>query len=187
MFSKLNNSDFLDKSFKKQQTKSFMKKYLSILGLFLFIFRVQAQQEISIFKQGVEGCYSDYYIEFHNKGAIQPKDGEHEVVITVIYNNKSECYMGKATIEGGKLVRPVYVQKTDGTYATLNRMFKDFDQSWMAQQDPKTVFEIVDGMSALFLSQEQYRVRLFFPELLNTNSVVNKKAPPASELTKKQN
>lgn len=164
-----------------------MKIYLSILGLFLVLFQAQAQQEISIFKQGVEGCYSDYYIEFHNRGASQPSDGEHEVVISVVYNNKSECYMGKATIQAGKLIRPVYVQKTDGTYATLNRMFKDFDQTWLAQQDPQTLNEITDGMSALFVSQEQYRVRLFFPGLLNTNSVVNKKAPPASDLVKKGN
>lgn len=164
-----------------------MKIYLSILGLFLFYAQLQAQREISIFKQGVQGCYSDYYIEFHNRGATQPKNGEYEVVITVIQNNQSECYMGKATIQDGKLIRPVYIQKTDGTYSTLTRMFKDFDQTWLAQQDPQTINEVIDGMSALFVSQEQYRVRLFFPSLLNTNSVVNKKAPPAAELLKKGN
>lgn len=164
-----------------------MKIYLTVLGLFIFIFQTQAQQEISIFKQGVQGCYSDYYIEFHNRGASQPKDGEYEVVITVIQNNQSECYMGKATIQGGKLVRPVYIQKTDGTFSTLTRMFKDFDQTWLASQDPETFNEVTDGMSALFVTQEQYRVRLFFPSLLNSNSVVNKKAPPASEMLKKGN
>jgi hypothetical protein len=164
-----------------------MKLYVSILGLFLFWFQAQAQQDISIFKQGVEGCYTDYYIEFHNRGASQPNDGEYEVVITVIYNNESECYMGKATIKGGKLVRPVYVQKTDGTFSTLTRMFKDFDQTWLSQQDPQTIDEVTDGMSALFVSQEQYRVRIFFPSLLNKNSTVNKKAPPANQWTKKEN
>jgi hypothetical protein len=164
-----------------------MKLYVSILGLFLFWFQAQAQQDISIFKQGVEGCYTDYYIEFHNRGASQPNDGEYEVVITVIYNNESECYMGKATIKGGKLVRPVYVQKTDGTFSTLTRMFKDIDQTWLSQQDPQTIDEVTDGMSALFVSQEQYRVRIFFPSLLNKNSTVNKKAPPANQWTKKEN
>lgn len=164
-----------------------MKIYLTVIGLLIFIFQGKAQQEVSIFKQGVQGCYTDYYIEFHNRGASQPKDGEYEVVISVIQNNQSECYMGKATIQGGKLVRPVYIQKTDGTFSTLTRMFKDFDQTWLAQQDPQTLNEVTDGMSSLFVSQEQYRVRLFFPSLLNSNSVVNKKAPPASEMLKKGN
>lgn len=164
-----------------------MKIYLTLIGMFLFLYQVQAQQEVSIFKQGVQGCYSDYYIEFHNRGAAQPKDGEYEVVISVLYNNQSECYMGKVTVTGGKLTQPVYIQKTDGSFSTLKRMFNDFDQAWLAQQDPKTVFEVTDGMSALFVSQEQYRVRIFFPSLINTNSIQNKKAPPASEWIKKGN
>jgi hypothetical protein len=164
-----------------------MKFYASILVLFLFCFQAQAQQDISIFKQGVQGCYSDYYIEFHNRGASHPTDGEYEVVITVINNNQSECYMGKATIKEGKLIRPVYIQKSDGTFSTLNRMFKDFDQTWFSQQDPQTINEVTDGMSALFVSQEQYRVRIFFPSLLNKNSTVNKKAPPANQWTEKEN
>ncbi len=164
-----------------------MKLTLTVFAFLLLAFQSFAQQEISIFKQGVQGCYSDYYIEFHNRGASQPADGEYEVVITVIYNNQSECYMGKATIKEGKLVRPVYIQKSDGTFSTLTRMFKDFDQTWFSQQDPQTINEVTDGMSALFVSQEQYRVRIFFPSLLNKNSTVNKKAPPANQWTKNEN
>jgi hypothetical protein len=164
-----------------------MKLTLTVFTFLLFAFQSFAQQEISIFKQGVQGCYSDYYIEFHNRGASAPTDGEYEVVISVIYNNQSECYTGKATIQGGKLVRPVYVKKNDGTFSTLTRMFRDFDQTWLAQQDPQTLNEVSDGMSSLFVTQEQYRVRLFFPSLLATNSVVNQKAPPVGELTKKGN
>ena len=164
-----------------------MKLTLTVFAFLLFAFQSFAQQEISIFKQGVQGCYSDYYIEFHNRGASQPTDGEYEVVITVIYNNQSECYLGKATIKEGKLVRPVYIQKNDGTFSTLTRMFKDFDQTWLSQQDPQTINEVTDGMSALFVSQEQYRVRIFFPSLLNKNSTVNKKAPPANQWTRKEN
>jgi hypothetical protein len=161
-----------------------MRKYLVALISLVFILQANAQQEVSIFKQGVQGCYSDYYIEFHNRGASQPVDGDHEVVISVIHNGQSECYMGKATIKGGKLVNPVYVQKDDGTFSPLNRMFKELDQDWYADQDKETINQISDGMTALFLTQEQYRVRLFFPGLINKSSLVNKKAPPAKELMK---
>lgn len=164
-----------------------MKKYFAALLLSFGFFQAQAQQEVSIFKQGVQGCYTDYYIEFHNRGASQPIDGEHEVVISVIHNNQSECYMGKATVKDGKLVTPVYVQKDDGTYSPLNRMFKALDPEWLEDQDMETINLISDGMTMIFLTQEQYRVRLFFPGLINKNSVVNKKAPPAKELLKERN
>lgn len=171
----------------QNQKMSNMKKYLiAILFAFCF-FQAKAQQEVSIFKQGVQGCYTDYYIEFHNRGAGQPTDGEHEVVISVIYNNLSECYIGKATIKDGKLANPVYVQKDDGSFSPLNRMFKDLDQDWYAEQDKESIVQIYDGMSALFLTQEQYRIRLFFPDLINKNSVINKKAPSAKEYLKQKN
>lgn len=161
-----------------------MKKFLVALLFLASILQVRAQQEISIFKQGVQGCYTDYYIEFHNRGASLPTDGEHEVVISVIHNNQSECYMGKATVKEGKLINPVYVQKDDGTFSPLNRMFKALDPEWLENQDMETINQISDGMTNLFLTQEQYRVRLFFPRLINKNSVVNKKAPPAKDLLK---
>ncbi|GMQ26087.1 hypothetical protein Aoki45_27690 [Algoriphagus sp. oki45] len=164
-----------------------MKKYFVALLLSVGFFQANAQQEASIFKQGVQGCYTDYYIEFHNRGASEPTDGEHIVVISVIHNNQSECYMGKATIKDGKLTNPVFVQKDDGSYSPLNRMFKALDPEWFEEQDMETINLISDGMSSIYLTQEQYRVRLFFPDLINKNSVVNKRAPSAKELLKEKN
>ncbi|TFV96309.1 hypothetical protein E4S40_08035 [Algoriphagus kandeliae] len=145
--------------------------------------------ENSIFMQGVKGCYSDYYIEFYNRGAQKPTDGEYEVVISIINsnNNQSECYMGKATVANGKFTSPVYIQKTDGSYMPINRMIKALDQDWLENQDMNTINEVSDGMTALFYTQEKYWVRLFFPSLINSKSVSNQKAPPAKELLKAGN
>ncbi|NVJ86908.1 MAG: hypothetical protein HWE15_11420 [Algoriphagus sp.] len=145
--------------------------------------------ENSIFMQGVKGCYSDYYIEFYNRGANKATDGEYEVVISIINtnNSQSECYMGKATVQNGKLMTPVYIQKTDGSYMPLNRMIKALDQNWLDSQDMNTISDVSDGMTTLFYTQEKYWVRLFFPSLINSKSVSNQKAPPAKELLKSGN
>ncbi len=139
----------------------------------------------SIFSRGVEGCYSDYYITFHNRGANDINDGEHEVVISVINQGASECYMGKVGVFEGKVTLPVYIKKDDGTYGNLAAMFKSIDQEWLADQDLTTLYEVHGGMTKMFLTQEKYQVRLFFPGTLNKNSVVNQKAPPVGDYLKK--
>lgn len=170
-----------------------MKSYLLVVSFLFLGFTGFAQiapvTENSIFMQGVKGCYSDYYIEFYNRGAQKPTDGEYEVVISIINsnNNQSECYMGKATVANGKFTSPVYIQKTDGSYMPINRMIKALDQDWLENQDMNTINEVSDGMTALFYTQEKYWVRMFFPSLINSKSVSNQKAPPAKELLKAGN
>jgi hypothetical protein len=164
-----------------------MKIKLSMLFFLGIVSQVFSQEGLSLHLKGVEGCYLDYYSEFANRGASAVTDGEHEVVISIIYQNKSECYMGKATVKGGKILTPVLIQKDDKSYSALSTIFKNIDQTWLAQQEKETLFEVNDGMSKMFLSQQQYLVQLFFPAFINKNSGVNQKAPPASELLKKQN
>ena len=72
-------------------------------------------------------------------------------------------------------------------FAPLSSIFKNIDQVWLAQQDKETLFEINDGMSKMFRSQQGYMVQMFFPDFINSNSGVNRKAPPASEMLKKDN
>lgn len=165
-----------------------MKIQLIILFMFGFIASSFAQEEgLSLHLKGIEGCYFGYYSKFANRGAQSVTDGEHEVVISIIYQNSSNCYMGKSTVKDGKFVNPVLIQKEDNSYAPLNTVFKNIDQTWLAQQDIETLNEINDGMSELFKTNQGYLVQMFFPEFINSNSGRNKKAPPVSEMLNKGN
>ena len=161
-----------------------MKIKILILFFLGFLSHAYAQDGLSRHLENIQGCYLDYYSAFANKGAKLITDGEHEVVISIIYQGSSECYMGKTTIKGGKLVVPVLIQKEDMSYAPLSTIFKNIDQEWLGIQDKNTLYDINDGMSKVFVSQQGYRVQMFFPKLINSNSAANRKAPPASELLK---
>lgn len=164
-----------------------MKLKLSILFFIGLMTQAFAQDGLSLHLKGIEGCYIDYYSAFANKGARPVADGEHEVVISIIYQNTSNCYMGKSTVKDGKFVQPVLMQKDDKSYAPLTTIFKNIDQSWLASQDQTTLYDINDGMSKMFQSEQGYLVQVFYPGAINSNSGVNQKAPPASELLKKGN
>jgi hypothetical protein len=161
-----------------------MKIRLTILFVFGFFVNAFSQEGLSLHLKGLEGCYTDYYSEFVNKGARPVQDGDHEVVISIIYQNKSECYMGKATTKAGKIVLPVLMLKDDNNYSPLATIFKNIDQAWLMQQDQSTIYEINDGMSKMIKSDQGYLVQLFFPKSINANSGVNVEAPPASQLLK---
>ncbi|MDN3205042.1 hypothetical protein [Algoriphagus sediminis] len=162
-----------------------MKKILSVLVLVFLAGSIYGQSsEPSIFATGIEGCYSNYYITFHDRGAMVVPDGEHEVVMSVINQGRSECFMAKAVVENGVIVAPISVQKENGTYVRAERMFKSIDPDWLEEQDPETINAITDGMSALVKTQEGYWIRLFFHTFIHPNNGGNKKAPPASELLK---
>lgn len=164
-----------------------MKIQLTILFVFGFLANAYSQEGLSLHLKGIEGCYIDYYSAFANKGAKPVPDGDHEVVISIIFQAKSDCYMGKATVKDGKFVTPVMIQKEDMSFAPLSTIFKNIDQSWLAEQDTETLYEIHDGMSKMFTSQQGYQVQMFFPSSINPGSGINRKAPPASELLKKGN
>ncbi|MFC3879120.1 hypothetical protein ACFOSV_02980 [Algoriphagus namhaensis] len=162
-----------------------MKKIFIALALFLTIGAGYSQQsEPSIFATGIEGCYSNYYISFHERGAFEVPDGEHETVMVVINQGRSECYLAKAKVENGQIVAPVSVQKEDGTYVPAARMFKALNQEWLEDQNLEALYTITDGMSSLFKTQENYWVRLFFHTYIHPDHGGNKKAPPAKDLLK---
>lgn len=162
-----------------------MKKIFAAFALVLTFSFTQAQQsEPSIFATGVEGCYSNYYISFHERGAYEVPDGEHETVMVVINQGRSECYLAKATLKDGQIIAPLSVQKEDGTYVPAARMFKALNQDWLEEQDLENLYSVTDGMSSLFKTQENYWVRLFFHTYIHPDHGGNKKAPPAQDLLK---
>lgn len=162
-----------------------MKRLLSILFLVVAAFQATAQSASSIHSKGIEGCYTDYYIAFAERGASPVTDGQHDVVISIIHQGKSECYFGKATVKGGKFIQPVMVQKDDMSFVPINSMFKSIDSEWLAKQDKNTLYDINDGMSNVFLTNDQYEVRMFFYTFVHASQRANRKAPPADVLLKK--
>ncbi|MBN3580889.1 hypothetical protein JYB64_00720 [Algoriphagus aestuarii] len=159
-------------------------KFFNTIALF-FLFSIGAiGQEVSIFSQGVKGCYSDYYIAFHERGAEEIPDGEHEVVFVVLNQGNSDCFMGKATVKNGKVALPVYIEKDDGAMVPAERMFKSLDMEWLATQNLESLYDITDGMTNIFQTQEKYHIRLFFHTFIHPDHRNNKKAPPADVLLK---
>lgn len=162
---------------------------IKLVGLLLFFvwFQAYPQEGLSLHLKGIEGCYVDYYSAFINKGAKPVTDGQHEVVVSVLHQWKSECYIGRTTVKGGKLVLPVELQKDDLSFAPISTVFRDLDHAWLLKQNQETLYDVASGMSKMFVTQEGYYVQIFFPDFINTNSGVNRKAPSASEMFKKAN
>lgn len=163
-----------------------MKNMLTIL-VFIFSFNFAFGQTAESFhaKDEVEGCYNDYYAAFTERGANPVTDGQHDVVISVIHQGKSECYFGKATVKDGKFINPVTIQKDDMSFVPLNTIFKSLDQNWLEEQDMATINDITDGMSNVFLTKDEYELRMFFYTFVHPKPRANRKAPPADVLLKK--
>jgi hypothetical protein len=162
-----------------------MKNKLTIL---VFIFSLHfsfGQTNESFHAKEVEGCYNDYYITFTERGANSVTDGQHDVVISVIHQGKSECYLGKATVKDGKFINPVTIQKDDMSFVPLNTIFKSLDQNWLEKQDMATINDITDGMSNVFLTKDEYELRMFFYTFVHPKPRANRKAPSADVLLKK--
>ncbi|RZS97367.1 hypothetical protein [Cecembia calidifontis] len=162
-----------------------MKKILLLLVFTAIASQVMAQSATSIHSKGIEGCYTDYFIAFTERGASPVTDGQHDVVISIINQGKSECYFGKATVKEGKLQRPVLIQKDDLSFVEMSTIFKSLDPEWLEKQDKNTYNEVSDGMSHTFLTQDKYEIRLFFYTFIHPTQRANRKAPPANVLLKK--
>ena len=162
-----------------------MKIRLITFMLLSSIYGTFAQTNSGFHSKGIEGCYTDYFVAFTERGAKPVTDGQHDVVISVINQGKSECYFGKATVKDGKFVSPVMIQKDDMSFVPLNTIFKSLDQNWLEEQDMSTLNDITDGMSNVFLTKEKYELRMFFYTFVHPTARENRKAPPASVLLKK--
>jgi hypothetical protein len=162
-----------------------MKKILLFLVFTIVGYQASAQSDTSIHSKGIEGCYTEYFIAFAERGASPVTDGQHDVVISVINQGNSECYFGKATVKGGKLQRPVLIQKDDMSFVEMSTIFRSLDPEWLEKQDKNTYDEVSDGMSHIFYTQDKYEIRFFFYTFIHPTQRANRKAPPASVLLKK--
>ncbi|PRY86318.1 hypothetical protein [Mongoliibacter ruber] len=164
-----------------------MKTFVLSLSIILVAFGINAQSmSVSASASSIEaeGCYGEYFQIFSERGAKAIPDGNHDVVISIIYNGESQCYFGKAKIENGKLVPPVQIQKEDLSYAPVSSLYRNLDQEWLDKQNTETLYDVVDGMSKTFYSEDQQAGRVFFYTFINDKPKSNRKAPSASALIK---
>jgi hypothetical protein len=162
-----------------------MRKLAFVFCFALLANSLFAQVDVDFHSKGIEGCYTDYYIAFAERGANPVTDGQHDVVISIVHQGKSECYFGKATVKQGKFIQPVLIQKDDMSFVPVNTMFKSIDSDWLAKQDKGTLYDINDGMSNVFVTNDKYEIRMFFYTFVHPNKRANRKAPPADVLLKK--
>jgi hypothetical protein len=164
-----------------------MKIRLTVFAFLAFVMASYAQStggSISVDSEETGGCYAEYFQIFSERGAKPIPNGNHDVVISIIYKGESQCYFGKAKVENGKMVPPVQIQKEDLSYAPLSTVYRNLDQEWLARQNPETLYDIVDGMSRRFYSEDQQTGRIFFYTFINEKPKSNRRAPSASSLIK---
>lgn len=164
-----------------------MKIGLTIFAFIACILVSNAQSggsPISINLDETGGCYGEYFQIFSERGAKPIPNGNHDVVISIVYKGESQCYFGKAKVENGKLVPPVQIQKDDLSFAPLSSLYRNLDQEWLEKQNQENLFDIVDGMSKRFYSEDQQAGRVFFYTFINDKQKSNRRAPSASALIK---
>lgn len=164
-----------------------MKSFILTLSFVLVAFTISAQStSVSTNVSSIEtvGCYGEYFQIFSERGAKAIPNGNHDVVISIVHNGESQCYFGKAKIENGRLIPPVQIQKDDLTFVPLSTLYRNLDQEWLGKQNPETLYDIVDGMSKTFYSEDKQTGRVFFYTFINDKPKSNRKAPSASVLIK---
>ena len=129
-------------------------------------------------------CFSEWYGIFKARGSKPVTDGTHDVIVTVRGEDNTQCLMGKATVQSGKIVPPLLIQKQDGSFEPASSLGKQLDQNWLATQNKETVFDVTDGMSITFYTTDKDMVKLFFYTFVSEKAKANKVAPAPSALIK---
>jgi hypothetical protein len=124
-------------------------------------------------------CYNDWEVIFRQRGGKPVTDGTHEVVIAIEKDGASHCFMGKTTVQGGRIVGPTFVQKEDGTYETIGKkldpsLFIDGRDAALIENASSQVLRTTDGETG----------KVFFYKFLNDKVKANKVAPSPAELIK---
>jgi hypothetical protein len=126
-------------------------------------------------------CYKQWMDAFAERGVKPLTDGMQEVVIAFKSKESCHCYMGKVEIADGKLKAPLYVQTEGGEFKTFVEMGKKLDPDFLVVQGD-ALWNVTNGMSALFQTVDQEYGRVFFYKTLNKNKTAKKEAPSPADL-----
>ncbi len=132
-------------------------------------------------------CFKEWYSLFQERGAKPVTDGTHDVVLTLRNTTEgtSKCYMGRVDVVDGKLKRPIWVQKEDGTFDTFSHMSgKRLEPAFEKSMVEDDLMAITDGMSINMKTSDMEFGRIFFYNFLNDKPKSLKQAPSPKALIK---
>jgi len=130
-----------------------------------------------------QNCYLDYYHLFSDRGAELIPDGTHDVVVTIREGASADCYMARVQVKDNKLVTVDGIILQDGK---VKKMGMKLSPKYNDPKNPAVLHsEIIDGMSATFLSDDGKEVNFFFTKQLSAKTKAYKKAPAVSTFNSK--
>jgi hypothetical protein len=152
-----------------------MLKKILFAGCFLFLYAMANAQTSK------NNCYKEWYQLFTERGAKPIPDGENDIIISIIKDDISNCYLGRLTVKAGKIVLgSLLVQTEDGGFEKLNKTLKK-----TVYYSSEQITAIENGMSHSFLTSENEVVRAYFYKSLNSPAKKLKEAPAPSTLNLK--
>jgi len=131
-----------------------------------------------------KNCYDEYRQTFIARGADPVPDGEHNVVFSVRDGKVCGCGEGKVTVKDGKIIPPLLVKKVDGTYEHSKKMLHA--HTWKEESFDVQRFDIVNGMSASFRTDDDMVGNLFFIDYLKRKVVANAPARSPNDIEGRQ-
>ena len=97
-----------------------------------------------------ETCLEQYQTQFKERGASPVDDGNHKVIISITTETGTECYEGKAKVEGATVIA-LYLSYEDGTTEFLERKYKGISK-------PK----ITNGISEVLTTTDGETIQVVF-------------------------
>jgi hypothetical protein len=175
-----------------------MKTHLKFFLLLLFVLPLAAlaQKGGSPQKGGSQSggaqsagadCFKEWYTIMRERGAATVTDGTHDVIITLrnTQEGSSKCFMGRVEVAGGKMKRPIMVQKEDGSYEAFASLGIGLDPGFARSVTESDMNTITDGMSINFQMSDMEYGRIFFYTFINDKPKGLKQAPSPKALIKK--
>jgi len=122
-----------------------------------------------------KNCYDEYRQSFIARGADPVPDGEQNVVVSIRNGKVCTCGEGKVTVKNGKIIPSLMVKKADGTYEPAKKQLHPSTFKEEALEVER--FDIVNGMSPSFRTDDDMVANLFFIDYLKRKVVANAPAP----------
>lgn len=98
-----------------------MMKNLLVIALLLTVTLAYSQTKD-------ETCLDAYSKQFKERGAGPVEDGNHKVIISITTETGTDCYEGKAKVEGNSVIA-IYMTYEDGTSEFLDRKYKGINKA----------------------------------------------------------
>ena len=154
--------------------------------LLLTPFLALAQQKVATTPKPPTDCFKEWYTLFKERGGKPVTDGTHDVILSLRNTSQgtSNCFVGKVTVEGGKIKPPVIVEKEDGSFDTFVALTGIQGDPVFMKNMGDALFSIHEGMSVNFQMADAEFGRIFFYKFLNEKPKAPKKAPSPSALIK---